>query len=863
MKTDPDWFSRLSPKQRLLVAVQDMQSRLEAIERSQSEPIAVVGIGCRFPGDVGGPNDFWELLCSGRDAMVDVPRGRWDADSFYDPDLSISGAMNTRRGGFLRRLDQFDPAFFGISFGEACGIDPQQRLLLEVSWQAIEDAGYAPNLWAGGQVGVFIGISSWDYSTLLTEAPARGGTGVVPSIAANRLSYFFDFHGPCMAVDTACSSSLVAVDLACQSLRSGTVEKALAGGVNVILLPFTTVAAAQAGMLATDGRCKTFDADADGYVRSEGCGVVVLKRFSDARRDGDHIYGLVRGSAVNHGGRSNGLTAPNGLAQQMVIRSALSNAEVEPADIDYVEAHGTGTLLGDVVEVENLWAVLREGRSPEQTCSIGSAKTNVGHLEAAAGIAGLIKVLLMLENEKVPRHINVRAINPLLRLDETGLRIATEHRAWPRGQRPRLAGVSSFGFGGTNAHVIVQEAPAREPVRQSIDRPTHLLMLSARSGPALRELVRRYREELGRVTDDRIADLCFSVNCGRSRFSHRLALTFTSSSELERDLDLFLAGEANGLCQGRAAARGKGGAFVFPGARCRYPNLGRALFETQPTFRSILEECDRKLMHELDCPLLAMLYPQAGRAPVELGPCQADTACFAIGYALAILFDSWGVAPVAVAGWGVGELVAACVAEVLSLPDALRIVVARSRMAAKVLMDGPHGPWCPEADTDSPREFREAIAEIRCREPRLTLFSSRTGRPLPPGSMPALTPLGWQASDNGAARSLTSLLANEYDFVLEIGASGEMSQDNRTLAQLEAANVSAAILRADRGDWDAVLETMAWLFVRGVNVDLAAHYQHDRRVRLPLPTYPFETRSCWLDPASIRAFSGPIASSRD
>jgi len=834
-----------------------------ALDEFASEPIAVVGIGCRFPGDVDCPREFWELLRSGRDGIVDVPPDRWDVDSFYDPDLSIPGTMNTRRGGFLSRLDQFDPSFFGISAGEACGIDPQQRMLLEVSWQAIENAGYAPEQWGGSPVGVFIGISSWDYSTLLTEAPARGGTGVVPSIAANRLSYFFDFHGPCMAIDTACSSSLVAVDLACQSLRSGAADKALAGGVNVILLPYTTVAASQAGMLAPDGRCKTLDARADGYVRSEGCGVVVLKRLSDAKSDGDHIYGLLRGSAVNHGGRSNGLTAPNGLAQQMVIRSALRTAGVAPADIDYLEAHGTGTLLGDVVEVENLWAVLREGRSPGQSCVIGSVKTNLGHLEAAAGVAGLIKVLLMLEHEEVPRHINLQAINPLLRMHETHLRIPTEHHLWTRGPRPRLAGVSSFGFGGTNAHVIVQEAPAREPFRQSSDRGTHLFMLSARSAAALGELVRRYREELTSIGDDGIADVCFTVNCGRSRFSHRLALTFGSASQLMRDLEAFLGGDATGFCQGRAATAVKGGAFLFRGTGRHLRNQGRTLFETQETFRSIVEECDRILTHELDCPMLAALYPQADRTALAPRTCQADAACFAIGYALAMLWKSWGVQPVAVAGWGVGELVAACVAEVFSLADALRIVVARSRMAERATTTDWHGSSGREDATDSARGFPEAGEPIRCREPRLVLLSSRTGRPLPPEGIPVLSSSAWRDSDNRVAPSLTSLLSSEYDFVLKIGATGAKPEGNLDNAQLEDANVATAVLGADHGDWDTVLETLGWLFVRGVEFDAAALYRDQRHWRVPLPTYPFETRSCWLDPGAIRAFSGPISTSRD
>lgn len=348
-------------------------------------------------------------------------------------------------------------------------MDPQQRLLLEVSWEALEHAGYSSDQLAASQTGVFTGISTWDYFTLQLEPPPRGGTGMALSIAANRLSYLLDLRGPSMAVDTACSSSLVAVDLACQSLRNGKCDLALAGGVNIILSPLTTVACSQAGMMAADGHCKTFDHRADGYVRGEGCGVVVLKRLSDALKDGDHILALVRGSAVNQDGRSNGLTAPNGLAQQAVIRQALQNAAVTPDRIGYVEAHGTGTALGDAIEVESLWTVLKEGRTDNQPCRISSVKTNIGHLEAAAGIAGFIKLVLLLHREQIPPHLNLQTINPVLNLEQTQLQIPTSLQLWKPGEQPRLAGISSFGFGGTNVHAIVEEAPLEKAGGQHFD----------------------------------------------------------------------------------------------------------------------------------------------------------------------------------------------------------------------------------------------------------------------------------------------------------------------------------------------------------------------------------------------------------
>ncbi|HRJ76204.1 MAG TPA: polyketide synthase, partial [Anaerolineales bacterium] len=419
-----------------------------------------MGLSCRFP-QANNPQAFWELLRKGVDAITEVPSERWDVDEFHS-ETPDPGKVTTRFGGFLDNVDLFDPHFFGISPREAARMDPQQRLLLEVSWEAFENAFISPQSLAGTRTGVFVGISSSDYSRLQFDDPERidayAGTGNAHSIAANRLSYVFDLRGPSMAVDTACSSSLVSVHLACQSLRSGESDLALAGGVNLILTPELTITFSQARMLSPDGRCKTFDANADGYVRGEGCGVVILKRLSDAMRDGDNILALVRGSAVNQDGRSNGLTAPNGLAQQDVIRHALTQAQVLPNQISYVEAHGTGTPLGDPIEMASLRAVLGEEESGNRVF-VGSVKTNIGHLESAAGIAGLIKVVLAMQNEAIPPHLHLKEINPYLSIDGSRLEIGTYLRPWKRPEQSRFAGVSSFGFGGTNAHIVLSDAP--------------------------------------------------------------------------------------------------------------------------------------------------------------------------------------------------------------------------------------------------------------------------------------------------------------------------------------------------------------------------------------------------------------------
>ena len=458
------------------------------------EPIAIVGLGCRFPG-AGDPESFWRLLENGTDAITALPNDRWRIPSQYGAD-----SADRLRGGYLQGVDQFDPQFFAIAPREAVRMDPQQRLLLEVAWEALEDAGMAPDKLAGTPTGIFVGISTNDYGRLQFSDPgnldAYSATGSAFSIAANRLSYFLNLKGPSLAIDTACSSSLVAVHLACQSLRLRECRMALAGGVSLILSPDLTLAFSKAQMMAADGRCKTFDASADGYVRGEGCGVVVLKLLSDALHDGDRIIALVRGSAVNQDGRSNGLTAPHGPSQQEVIRQALENAGVAPAQIGYVEAHGTGTALGDPIEVQSLWEVLKEGRSTSNPCAIGSVKTNIGHLEAAAGIAGVIKTALCLSHRKFTPHLHLNRINPHIPLERMGLTIPTSLQPWSANSG-RFAGVSSFGFGGTNAHLILGESAGAPPESAAnVERPIHILSLSAQTERGLRELCGRYAEHL-------------------------------------------------------------------------------------------------------------------------------------------------------------------------------------------------------------------------------------------------------------------------------------------------------------------------------------------------------------------------------
>ncbi len=648
------------------------------------EGIAVIGMGCRFPG-AHGPEAFWELLRDGVDAITEVPPNRWNIDSYYDPTAGMPGKMSTRWGGFLEAVDLFDHEFFSISPLEAACMDPQQRLLLEVGWESLEHAGLVPKSLAGTSTGVFVGISSNDYARLQseagTDANAYAGTGNALSIAANRLSYLLDLRGPSWAVDTACSSSLVAVHQACQSLRNRECSLALAGGVNMLLSPQITVAFSQAQMMAADGRCKTFDAAADGYVRSEGCGLVVLKRLAEAQRDGDSILAVIRGSAVNHDGASNGLTAPSGPAQQEVIHQALAVANLLPAQVSYIEAHGTGTLLGDPIEVQAIGTVFAPDRSPEHPLLLGSVKGNIGHLEAAAGIAGLIKTVLALQHQLIPSQLHFNKPNPHIAWQGLALRVPTDNYIWPRNGTPRIAGVSSFGFGGTNAHVIVEQAPAEVMTEQPSPLP-QLLFLSAKTPDALRALAQRYGEKLETLPEEHLAPLCIASRTQRTHFSERLAVVASSTHQLREQLSALANGETSEeVITGRVIPwHPLQLVFLFTGQGSQYTGMGRELYESEPVFRSALEQCAQLMDPHLEKPLLTLLYSvDLTNETLQQTACLQPTL-FAVQYALVQLWQSWGIRPAAVFGHSIGEFAAACAAGVLSLEDAVLLVLHRSRL---------------------------------------------------------------------------------------------------------------------------------------------------------------------------------------
>ncbi|MGQ9351920.1 type I polyketide synthase [Mycolicibacterium gilvum] len=656
---------------------------------------AIVGYAGRFPG-ARDAESFWELLADGRDAISEVPEDRWDVEAFFDPDPSTPGKVVTRRAGFVDDVSGFDAPFFGMSTREVRLMDPQHRLLLETAWRAIEHSGTAPSELANTNTGVFVGLATHDYLGMASdelsypEIEAYMAIGTSNAAAAGRISYRLGLQGPAVAVDTACSSSLVAIHQACQALRLGECDLALAGGANVILTPATMITFSNAHMLAPDGRCKTFDAAADGYVRGEGCGVIVIKRLEDAVRDGDRIRAVIRGSAINQDGASGGLTVPNGVAQQRVIGDALSRAGLAPGDVDYLEAHGTGTSLGDPIEAQAAGAALGPGREPQRPLLIGSAKTNIGHLEAAAGIAGVIKVVLSLEHETLPKHLNFENPSPHIPWDRLPVEVVKESIPWRRGQRggrPRIAGVSSFGFAGTNAHVILEEAPlAAEPAQESVDDGRFtLLPLSARTPAALMAVADRYRDWLVANPDATLADLCFTAGTARSHLEHRAALV-VNTREAALDLLGALADDrpAPGLVRGESHDTPKT-AWLFTGQGSQYPGMSRELFDTEPLFAETLRECAAAVDGMLEKPLLDVIFDTDGVLDTDSNETlrhtsYAQPALFAVEMGLARLWQSWGFEPDVVLGHSVGQYAAACVAGVLSLRDGARLMAERGRL---------------------------------------------------------------------------------------------------------------------------------------------------------------------------------------
>ncbi|MGF1479092.1 MAG: type I polyketide synthase [Cyanophyceae cyanobacterium] len=819
-------MSELSPTKRALLALKQLQTKLEALEQAKHEPIAIIGMGCRFPGGADSPEEFWQLLQQGVNAVTEVPPDRWDGEAYYDPNPDTPGKMCTRHGGFVPHHQEFDAQFFRIAPREALSLDPQQRLLLEVSWEALEYSGIAPEKLEGSLTGVFVGICGIDYWQRLlrrtaTEIDAYLTTGNTHSTASGRLSYLFGFTGPSLSVDTACSSSLVAVHLACQSLRHQECHLALAGGVNRLLTPEVSINFSKARMLSRHGRCRSFDAEADGFVRAEGGGVVVLKRLSDAVAEGDNILALICGSATNQDGRTSGLTSPNGPSQQAVIQQALKAGRMAPAQVSYIEAHGTGTPLGDPIELGALGSVFQERESP---LIVGSVKTNIGHLEAAAGIAGLIKVVLALKHQEIPPNLHFHKPNPRVDWHELALTIPTELVSWQQAQR--VAGVSAFGFSGTNAHVVVAEAPLREKAEESCERPAHLLALSARSEQALSELRQRYCRFLERHPNVAVADMCFSANTGRSHFNHRLAASAATAAELQTRLASDRPGQTADLFQGRVNRTLPQIAFIFP-EEC--PVCTPNLLSHQP-LRAPLDRCAALLSRDFDQPLLERLSAPAHRLP--------DAAALALQYSLAQLWISWGVSPAVVTGAGVGEIVAACVAGVISLEDGLRLAVDRERQqltSVSALGGSLHETKLPSqfATSRTKAELKGATSESGLQLPVLAAIDRQLLRQCCL-LQPLLIAVAQSEADGGAAEIAE---INDTRFRLLESKFTSPSQKPEIFTVSEYPQLG----------WEQILESLAQLYVQGATIDWVAFDRDYARQKVVLPTYPFQRQRYWID----------------
>ena len=649
-----------------------------------NEPVAIIGLGCRFPG-APDPASFWDLLSGKRSGVGAANPPRWSAADIQAELGATTLRANIGWGGFLPDIDQFDPRAFGISPREAREMDPQQRLLLEVAAEAMEDAGEP--LGSPTATGVFVGISGNDYSFLKVKSPrhymtttAFTGTGNTNSIAANRISYLFDLRGPSMSIDTACSSSLVAVHLAMRAIRDDECRMAIAGGVNLVISPEVSIAFARAHMLSPTGQCWTFDHRADGYVRGEGCGLVVLKKLADAQRDGNRILALLHGSAMNQDGLTRGITAPNVDAQEEVIRKALATASVDPDAIDFIEAHGSGTPIGDPAEVEALARIFGVRSGNRGPLPLGSVKANIGHLETASGVAGLIKVLLALKHERLPPQVNFESANEACKFNGA-LEVLREERAWPAAGRTRYAGVSNFGFGGTNSHVVIGDAPQGEPPTPQQDG-WHVVTISTRNHLALPAAAASYAARID-WQDSSLADIARTTTEGRAHHPFRSAFVVSNAVELRAALERAAQTEPPPASRREVVPRI---AFLFTGEGAQYAGMARDLYDHEPSFRDDLDRCDELFRGLTGGSLPGIMF--AGQDETAINETRfAQPVLVALEVSLARLWRRWGIVPHAVCGYGVGELAAACDAGMMTLEDAMRLATTDSSAGERRVRD--------------------------------------------------------------------------------------------------------------------------------------------------------------------------------
>lgn len=816
-----------------LLELRELKHKVRALEEAPRAPIAVIGMDCRFP-QADSPAAFWEVLRSGTDAVDVIPDDRWDVDSYYDADHTTPRKMYVREGAYLDKVYDFDADFFGIADHEAINMDPQQRLLLEVSWTALEHANVRPSTLVNSETGVYVGYVNRDYLAQLIDAdlvlPGDPSTmtGNDLGFVAGRLSYTLGLQGPSMFVATACSSSLVSVHLACQALRTRECDLALAGGVNLILHPAMNVVLSKSAILSPDGRCRSFDAGADGFGRGEGCGMVVLKRLSDAQVDGDRILAVLRGSAVNHDGAKAKLTAPSGSAQQKLVQKAITMARMTPDAIDYIEAHATGTPLGDAIEVNALAQLFGSQRTPP--LYIGTVKSNIGHLEGAAGIAGLFKVILALQHEALPPSLHLHEPNPQVPWSRLALQVPTTLTPWPKGERPRTAGISAFGLSGINAHLIVQEPPApviSMPPNQETRRALHILPLSAKTEAALTSLTARYLDHIAAHPTIPWQGLCHTAAVGREHFAWRRVVVAACATEAHATL-------ADAPTT-KIVDRPKVG-IVFTGDATKSVNLGRELYQTQPTFRAALDRCAELLRSALEQPLLAPLYPEdVGAQQSNLAKSEnANTqpVLFALEYALAELWQAWGVRPDVVMGGGVGELVAACIAGVFTLEEGLRLAVARGRLMQE--------PGFTSTD------FAQVAKQVTYQPAQISFVSALTGSM---AHKEVATANHWiqQAQQPACfAQAIATMTQRGVTAFVELGPPSIPIEKGRR-ALPERGPLWLPTLHPSE-EYQQLLTTLGALYCHGVEIDWQGFHRDDQHQRVELPTYPFQRRTYRIPP---------------
>ncbi|MDG4765029.1 type I polyketide synthase [Solwaraspora sp. WMMD406] len=877
------------------------------------EPIAIVGMGLRLPGGNETPEEFADFLRSGRAGTGPIPSDRWDVEGLYSDVDGEKGKVLTAGGGFVSGIDEFDPRFFNISPKEAGYVDPQHRLVLECAWKALEHANIDPTSLRDGNGGVYLGISSMDYTIEVdrldpTELTSHIAAGTAHSAMSGRLSYFLGWRGPCMSIDTACSSSLVALHVAVQGLRRRECDIALAGGVNAVHHPRNHVVFSQANMLAADGRCKTFDDKADGYSRSEGCGVIVLKRLSDAKRDGDTILALVRGSSVRQDGESGGLTVPNGTAQAILMREALASAMLTPADVQYVEAHGTGTSLGDPIEMGAIDSVLSAAHRGGDPVIVGSVKTNIGHMEAAAGVGGVIKTVLQLGEGVVYPHINLDTPSRHIPWDRYHVAVPTQPMPWSGGTRRAL--VNSFGFAGTIATVVLEQAPPTQAVTPPTDDDRSVFTLSARTQSALRALASQYRQVLAQQPELSVADLCYTANIGRSHFNVRLAGPVTTRADVEALLDKQATGsteDAGAASAGEGEFRGGNVAFLFTGQGSQYPGMGSALYERYPTFRESFDECDRLFGPLLGRSIKDLVFAADGADGQEIHQtAYTQPALFALEYATAQLWISWGVRPTILLGHSIGEIVAATMAGLFSLSDAVTLVAARARLMQSVSTPGgmvavrataadvaPLLAGYPDVSfgaINSPEQcvvsggiaslaaiteqleargvkskalpvshafhsplmaevfdaFREAIKEIEYHEPELSFVSNLTG------SVASLAEVGnpdyWVrhiGEPVNFAAGMAFVQARGRHVFVEVGPSAALTAMGRQCGD-PSPHLWLSSLQPDDTEGRTIRRSLARSYTAGLAISWSGYHRGSPRRRVDLPTYAFDKKRYWL-----------------